>query len=475
MDDLDKTIAPRRTHDQIRDDLTVPGRRDRKNDGSFAAGDLILNRYKVLALLGQGGMGVVYKCFDEIAGIEIALKALPPELSHNTLEMEDIKDNFQLVHNLHHPNIAASNNLERDDSNGNYYLIMECCEGEDLRRWLRRKRKEGNIPLSDILAVVNQVASALDYAHRQKVLHRDIKPGNIMIAADGNIKVLDFGLAAQIHTSMTRVSMVYHGTSGTGPYMAPEQWKGRAQGPAADQYALAAMTYEMLSGHTPFESTDAAVLQQAVLTQQAEEIAGIPKYVQKALARALSKEPSERFSDCSDFVSALNGKKIKSDAKYNRRVFYKILAILLFFIFAGSIGAVYYQFVDKKARSEQLAEAKKSKIKQLVSAAESAKAKASWDEVLQLSQKILLLDTNNPTALNLQKEAELEKRISEAKHLEEEKKKTELKKRISEAKHLEEEKKKAELEKRISEAKRLEEEKKKAELENRISEANRLE
>ena len=274
---------------------------------------------------------------------------------------------------------------------------------------------------------------------------------------------------------MTRVSMVYHGTSGTGPYMAPEQWKGRAQGPAADQYALAAMTYEMLSGHTPFESTDAAVLQQAVLTQQAEEIAGIPKYVQKALARALSKEPSERFSDCSDFVSALNGKKIKSDAKYNRRVFYKILAILLFFIFAGSIGVVYYQFVDKKARSEQLAEAKKSKIKQLVSAAESAKAKASWDEVLQLSQKILLLDTNNPTALNLQKEAELEKRISEAKHLEEEKKKTELKKRISEAKHLEEEKKKAELEKRISEAKRLEEEKKKAELEKRISEAKRLE
>ena len=95
MDDLDLTTAPRRTDRPPADDLTMPGRRDRKNDGKFSIGDLILNRYKVLSLLGQGGMGVVYKCFDEIAGIEIALKALPPELSNNTLEMEDIKDNLR--------------------------------------------------------------------------------------------------------------------------------------------------------------------------------------------------------------------------------------------------------------------------------------------------------------------------------------------------------------------------------------------
>ena len=145
MDDIDKTVAPRKHTEQAgfdADDFaTMKNARERKKDGRFAVGDLIMNRYKVLAELGQGGMGLVYKCFDETAGIEVALKALPPELSHNTLEMEDIKDNFQLVHNLHHPNIASSNNLERDNSNGNYYLIMECCEGEDLRRWLKRKRK----------------------------------------------------------------------------------------------------------------------------------------------------------------------------------------------------------------------------------------------------------------------------------------------------------------------------------------------
>ena len=144
-EDLDKTIPPQRPAVNMPDmDKTMPGHHDRKTDGRFEPGDLIMGRYKVLAELGQGGMGVVYKCFDETAGIEVALKALPPELSHNSLEMDDIKDNFQLVHNLHHPNIASSNNLERNPENGNYYLIMECCEGEDLRRWIKRKRRDIN-------------------------------------------------------------------------------------------------------------------------------------------------------------------------------------------------------------------------------------------------------------------------------------------------------------------------------------------
>ena len=307
-DELDKTIPPQRAGANMPDmDKTMPGHHDRKTDGRFEPGDLIMGRYKVLAELGQGGMGVVYKCFDETAGIEVALKALPPELSHNSLEMDDIKENFQLVHNLHHPNIASSNNLERNPVNGNYYLIMECCEGEDLRRWIKRKRKDNPLTLNDVLPVIRQVADALDYAHAQKIIHRDIKPGNIMIDSAGSVKVLDFGLAAQIHTSMTRVSMAYHGTSGTGPYMAPEQWRGRAQGAAADQYALAVMAYEILAGSLPFASSDPAVLQQAVLTQQADPIEGLPEHAQNALDRALSKDPAARFNSCADFAAALGG------------------------------------------------------------------------------------------------------------------------------------------------------------------------
>ena len=316
--DIDKTIPPRQ-HSEVGFDIdaTMPGKRERKPDGRFGIGDLILGRYKVLSELGQGGMGVVYKCFDEIAGIAIALKALPPELSHNTMEMEDVKENFQLVSKLVHQNIAISKNLERDNTTGNYYLIMECFEGEDLRRWIRGKRKDDPLTIETILPVIRQVAAALDYAHEQRIIHRDIKPGNIMIDAAGHVKVLDFGLAAQIHTSLTRVSMAYHGTSGTAPYMAPEQWRGRAQGAAADQYALAVMTYEMLAGHLPFESTDATVLREAVLNETAEPLQEIPAYAQQALERGMSKDPGDRFDSCSDFVSALEGMPVSKPNQRN--------------------------------------------------------------------------------------------------------------------------------------------------------------
>ena len=316
IDDPNITIAPR--HAQAEREIqetnytTMPGRRGRKADGRFEAGDVILGRYKVLSELGQGGMGVVYECFDEIAGIKVALKALPPELSHNKMEMEDIRENFQLVYNLHHPNIASYNTLERDNANGNYYLVMECVTGEDLRGWIKRMRRDGSLTLEKALPVIRQVAAALDYAHQQKIVHRDIKPGNIMIDAEGQIKVLDFGLAAQIRTSLTRVSKVTGETSGTAPYMAPEQWNGKAQGAAADQYALAVMTYEMLAGHLPFESSDMAVLQQAVLNAMPDLIEGLPAHAQGVIKRAMNKDPKQRFSTCSEFIDMLEQKASKT-------------------------------------------------------------------------------------------------------------------------------------------------------------------
>ena len=330
FDDKDKTMMPRKPHAAGKSGKdTMPGWRDRNKDGRFRGGDLIMERYKVLSELGQGGMGVVYRCLDETGGDEVALKALPPELSHNTLEMEDIRNNYLLVSKLVHQNIAVIKHLEKDLATGNYYLIMECCKGEDLRRWIKRKRQEGTLTLEAVLPIIQQVAAALDYAHSEKIIHRDIKPGNIMIDQSGKIKVLDFGLAAQIHTSMTRVSMAYHGTSGTGPYMAPEQWRGRQQDAHADQYALAVMTYEMLAGHLPFESSDPAVLQQAVLTQTAEAIPDIPDFAMAAIYRAMSKEPAERFATCSEFAAALSKPQVKAVSFRKRGVLPALMGTIL--------------------------------------------------------------------------------------------------------------------------------------------------
>ena len=294
-------------YDSIGSLPTIPSGQ-RYADSGFNTGDLVMNRYEVLAELGRGGMGVVYECYDRIAGIKVALKALPPELSHNTDEMDDVRENFQLVSKLVHQNIAISKNLERDEWTGDYYLIMERCEGENLRHWIKRKRREGKLLTEEIVPVIKQVAAALDYAHGKKVMHRDIKPGNIMIDCNGDVKVLDFGLAAQIRTSLSRVSMAYRGTSGTGPYMSPEQWLGRPQGAAADQYALAVMAYEMLAGYLPFDSSDIAILKQAILDNQPEKIDGVPPHIQSAIFKALSKSPADRFASCTAFVEAMENK-----------------------------------------------------------------------------------------------------------------------------------------------------------------------
>ena len=265
-------------------------------------------RYEVMEEIGRGGMGIVYRCQDNMAGIEVALKALPPELSCNRIEMEVIRENFQLVSRLVHQNIAVTKNLEQDKATGDYYLVMEYVKGENLCQWMRRALKEKGAISPDVaLPILRQIAEALDYAHEMKVMHRDVKPSNVMLTEDGKVKVTDFGLAAIINSSRSTVSGAYCGTSGTKAYMAPEQWRGKPQGASSDQYALAVMAYEMLSGHLPFDAADVAVLRMAVLEEAEEPIKGLPGYMNSALRRALSKDAHSRFPSCVDFVKALGG------------------------------------------------------------------------------------------------------------------------------------------------------------------------
>ena len=272
--------------------------------GPIKVGVLILGRYEVLSELDRGGMGVVYRCFDKIGGTEVAVKSLPPEVSHSEYDMEDVKDNYALVSKLVHQNIATYKTLEKDDD-GDYYVVMEYVQGEELRRWMRRKRREGELTLETVLPILRQVAEALDFAHHKKVIHRDVKPANVMVESDGTVKILDFGLAAQIRTSFSHVSNAVTGKSGTRQYMSPEQWRGQPQGAAADQYALAAMAYEMLGGRVPFDNEDPGVLREIVLKEQPPSLEEMSKGVNEALARGLAKDAKQRFASCLEFVSAL--------------------------------------------------------------------------------------------------------------------------------------------------------------------------
>ena len=288
-------------------------------------GSVLVQRYEIRGKLGQGGMGAVYRCFDKIGGIDVAVKSIPPELSHNTIEMEEVRDNFRLVERLHHPRVAAIKSLEKDPDTGDYYLIMECVEGLNLRQYCRshgspQPGRGHALPLEKAIGILQQVAAALDYAHGQQIMHRDIKPSNIMVAADGTVKVLDFGLASQIHTSMSRVSRIVFGTSGTGPYMAPEQWQGKYQDESTDQYALAIVAYELLNGRAPFESHEVSVLKEAVMNAEPDPIETLTLPQWQALSKAMKKERGDRYPSCEAFVQSLETGKIVRRAFGRRKI-----------------------------------------------------------------------------------------------------------------------------------------------------------
>ena len=281
-----------------------------------------IDQYELHRELGGGGFGTVYLARDMVAGIDVAVKGLPPIIRNNEEELEHIRENFALVSLLHHPYIAAALHLQlardvryRDETvrqklrveQGDTLMVMEYAPGVTLSKW-RRQFPGGKVPLEPALQLVWQVAQALDYAHEQHILHRDVKPSNIMVETrpDGEVvaRLLDFGLAAEIRSSMGRVSREIHDTSGTRPYMAPEQWEGRKQGPATDQYSLAVLLCELLTGEVPFasafETGDPVVMMLAVCKREVELPADCPRKM--ALRRALAKSPSQRFANCMEFV-----------------------------------------------------------------------------------------------------------------------------------------------------------------------------
>ncbi len=278
----------------------------------LVAGDTILGRYTVVRELGEGGMGVVYQCLDIVGGVDVAVKGLPPEVSRNEDEMDDIRANYQIVRKLRHPNIAGVATLEKDAAAGDYYLVMDLAAGTTLKRWARRHPDVG---LDVKLAILRQVAAALDYAHAEKVIHRDVKPENVMVDDDGRVKVLDFGLAAQIRSSQSRTSNTVTSKGGTPGYKSPEQWLGRPQQAPADVYSFGVMAYWLFSGHLPFDGDDPVVLGHAVLSAPVEPIPDLPAHMNAALVKALAKAPDERFESCGEVVDALEGTNLSTQRR----------------------------------------------------------------------------------------------------------------------------------------------------------------
>ena len=286
-----------------------------------------IDQYELVSKLGGGGFGVVYLARDTASGLDVALKTLHPLLKRDPEAMERLRGKFALASRLAHPGIATALTLHpvrdadvRDEtaraelrlSPGDCVMVMRYAPGVTLSRW-RLQFPGGVVPPDRVVDIARQLASALDYAHFEHIVHRDVKPGNVMVETQENgmvrVRLVDFGLAAEIRSSMVRLSAETGDTSGTRPYMAPEQWAGRKQDGRTDQYALACMLYELLSGEPPFagvfETGDPAVMALAVEGRPPDLLAGLSSRANAAFARALAKTPDGRFPTCSAFVEAL--------------------------------------------------------------------------------------------------------------------------------------------------------------------------
>ncbi|MBQ5531223.1 MAG: serine/threonine protein kinase, partial [Kiritimatiellae bacterium] len=218
------------------------------NDATLAGGDkpLLAGRYNVVRRLGTGGMGSVWLAEDrQLDNKLFAVKMLPSILVSNKRAYRQLKDEALVAMRLVHPNIVQIRAFE--ENNGNPFLVMDYIEGQTLDDYLAAK---GKLAEDETARLLKPIASALDHAHGECVVHRDVKPANIMIRKDGHPYILDFGIAREIQETMTRVTGKL--SSGTLLYMSPEQLRGQPPKAAQDVYSFAAMAYECLKGEPPF-------------------------------------------------------------------------------------------------------------------------------------------------------------------------------------------------------------------------------
>jgi eukaryotic-like serine/threonine-protein kinase len=269
-----------------------------------------LGPYQIEGFLGAGGMGEVYRAHDSRVGRDVAVKILPPAVTADASALARFEREARAVAMLSHPNIVAL--YEFGASDGMTYAVMELLEGESLRSRLA----SGPLAPRKTVEIAAQIARGLAAAHDKHIAHRDLKPENVFIATDGNVKILDFGLARQtselLPGSETAPTAAVTGPGivlGTVGYMAPEQVRGERSDHRADIFALGCIVHEMLTGHRAFERGTAAETMTAILREEPSPplstVSGVPLAVERILNRCLEKRPEERFQSARDLTFAV--------------------------------------------------------------------------------------------------------------------------------------------------------------------------
>ena len=273
----------------------------------IAAESVLGGRYRLVRLIAGGGMAQVWEAHDEILARAVAVKVLHPHLAVDTAFLERFRREAVAAARLSHPNVVAV--FDTGVDGGLAFIVMELVRGETLRELLA---VQGAMGPARAVQIAAQVAEALDYAHGQGIIHRDVKPANVLIADDGRVKVADFGIAKAASTvfgsnaDLTQTGAIV----GTAKYLSPEQVNGEPQDRRADVYSLGVVLYEMLCGRPPFTGdTELVVAMQHVRATPVgprQVRAGIPRPLEAVVLKAMAKAPSDRFDTAGDLRAALS-------------------------------------------------------------------------------------------------------------------------------------------------------------------------
>ena len=310
-------------------------------------GERIAGRFRIESILGVGGMGVVFKAFDEELDVEVALKLLRPEIAVRADAFERFRQELLMARQISSPHVVRIHDLVRHEQH--WLISMDYVSGGSLEGWLG---SHGRMPIDRALSITRNVALGLAAAHAKGVIHRDLKPANILLTESLDATITDFGVARSAGVAgMTGTGMIV----GTPDYLSPEQARGDAVDPRSDLYALGLILFEMLTGRLPFDSGTAAEALAQRIVRAPKPVRSyrkdVPVWVERLVARLLETRPNRRFSSAQDVVAALDRKFLPPALPPARRLA-AVAAVVVVLAVAGFGYRQWHTLVTEQARRE---------------------------------------------------------------------------------------------------------------------------
>src|SRR5690349_6629213 len=265
-------------------------------------GEVLADRYELEELVGTGGMSSVFRAHDRLLDRKVALKILHQQYSGDGEYVERFRREARAVASLSHPNIVTV--IDRGDHEGRQFIVFEYIHGENLKRLIQRR---GPAPVATALELTIQIAHGLSFAHQQGLVHRDVKPQNVLLNGDGQAKVTDFGIARSLDVQhgMTQTGTVL----GTSDYIAPEQAQGQRVDEHTDIYSLGVVLYELLTSEVPYPGENFVAVAMRHINEPPPSIRDkrpdVSPRLEAAVQRAMAKDPADRFQTMADFCREL--------------------------------------------------------------------------------------------------------------------------------------------------------------------------